>query len=157
VSCQGSNPTHVYNCNLGGLPDLNTGVQHVQDSIAGYLNHLLELGVAGVRIDAAKHISPEELSTILDKVTFAFEATCMWRCCSLQAPTVCRVAGLCVGLLHFRSTQGVVLECYSCADGSFVHLHGGTACLNFNCDNGWLIVAGEGPWRVRQPRDHLDG
>jgi glycosidase len=40
--------------------------------IAGYLNHLLDLGVAGVRIDAAKHINPAELRAILDKVSLPY-------------------------------------------------------------------------------------
>jgi glycosidase len=70
VKCQGSDPTHVYRCNLGGLPDLDTGCEHVQDTIAGFFSYLLDLGVAGVRIDAAKHINPAELSAILRKVSW---------------------------------------------------------------------------------------
>jgi alpha-amylase len=69
VNCQDSDPSHVYNCNMGGLPDLNTGSEHVQDTIAAFFNHLLDLGVAGVRIDAAKHINPAEMSSILSKVS----------------------------------------------------------------------------------------
>jgi alpha-amylase len=71
VKCRGNDPTHVYNCNVGGLPDLDTGSEYVQDKIAGYFNHLLDLGVAGVRIDAAKHIHPGELSAILRKVSLS--------------------------------------------------------------------------------------
>lgn len=63
-------PDRIYKCNLGGLPDLNTAASYVQDSIAGYFNHLVDLGVAGVRIDAAKHIDPADLKAILAKVRF---------------------------------------------------------------------------------------
>ena len=30
----------------------------VRDACAGYFNHLIEIGVAGIRIDAAKHMWP---------------------------------------------------------------------------------------------------
>lgn len=33
--------------------------------IAGYFNHLVDLGVAGFRVDASKHIWPEDLAAIL--------------------------------------------------------------------------------------------
>ena len=32
--------------------------QDVRDACAGYFNHLIEIGVAGIRIDAAKHMWP---------------------------------------------------------------------------------------------------
>lgn len=47
---------NVQNCELVGLADLNTGKDYVRGRIAGYLNDLLSLGVAGFRIDAVKHI-----------------------------------------------------------------------------------------------------
>src|SRR5207237_1920000 len=47
----------VINCQLVGLPDLNTGLPHVQQRIADYLTDLVSLGIDGFRIDAAKHIA----------------------------------------------------------------------------------------------------
>jgi alpha-amylase len=59
---------NVTNCDLPGLPDLDTSKAQVQNSIAAYMKDLLSLGVAGFRIDAAKHIKPEELAAIKAKV-----------------------------------------------------------------------------------------
>lgn len=55
-------------CQLGTLDDLDTGKPEVQAKIAGYLDDLLGLGVAGFRIDAAKHIHHDELHQILQQV-----------------------------------------------------------------------------------------
>lgn len=38
------NSIQVRNCDLSGLPDLNQGNEYVRDKIAGYLNHLTDLG-----------------------------------------------------------------------------------------------------------------
>ncbi len=54
----------LHNCDLLGMADLHTGKIGVQRRLADYLNDLLDLGVAGFRIDAAKHISPEDLHGI---------------------------------------------------------------------------------------------
>ncbi len=59
---------NVQDCELVGLADLNTGSASVQQKIADYLVGLARLGVAGFRIDAAKHIQPVELNGILTKV-----------------------------------------------------------------------------------------
>ena len=59
---------NVQDCELVGLADLNTGSASVQQKIADYLVGLAQLGVAGFRIDAAKHIQPVELDDILAKV-----------------------------------------------------------------------------------------
>jgi alpha-amylase len=59
---------NVQDCELLGLPDLNTGLASVRQKIAGYLITLARLGVAGFRIDAAKHIQQVELDDILDIV-----------------------------------------------------------------------------------------
>lgn len=37
------------NCELSGLKDLNQGLEHVRNMIVGYMNHLIDLGVAGFR------------------------------------------------------------------------------------------------------------
>lgn len=55
---------NVQDCELFGLPDLNTGMASVRQKIAGYLISLAELGVAGFRIDAAKHIQQVQLDSI---------------------------------------------------------------------------------------------
>lgn len=51
----------VRNCDLYNLPDLDHAKRNVLDKIIEYLNHLITLGVAGFRIDAAKHIWPNDL------------------------------------------------------------------------------------------------
>ncbi|GAB3992508.1 carbohydrate-binding module family 20 domain-containing protein [Glycomyces albus] len=63
-----TNRTEVQECHLVGLNDLDTGSSYVQGRIAGYLNDLMSLGVAGFRIDAAKHIDAGELGAILSQV-----------------------------------------------------------------------------------------
>jgi alpha-amylase len=54
-----NNPSDVRNCYLFGLTDLNGKLEYVRDKVAGYFNHLIEIGVAGIRIDAAKHMWPK--------------------------------------------------------------------------------------------------
>lgn len=56
----------VQNCELVNLADLDTGAGYVRGRIAGYLGDLLGLGVAGFRIDAAKHMPAGEIRAILD-------------------------------------------------------------------------------------------
>ena len=56
---------NVQDCELLGLADLDTGSSSVRQKIADYLITLARLGVAGFRIDAAKHIQPVELDEIL--------------------------------------------------------------------------------------------
>lgn len=59
---------NVQDCELLSLPDLNTGLTTVRQKIADYLIALARLGVAGYRIDAAKHIQQVELDDILARV-----------------------------------------------------------------------------------------
>ncbi len=59
---------NVQDCELLSLPDLNTGLPSVREKIADYLIALARLGVAGFRIDAAKHIQQVELDKILGMV-----------------------------------------------------------------------------------------
>lgn len=63
-----NNRENVTECDLPGLPDLDTSNPAVQARIAAYMNDLLSLGVAGFRIDAAKHIKPAELEAIKAQV-----------------------------------------------------------------------------------------
>ncbi|HEV8150748.1 MAG TPA: alpha-amylase family glycosyl hydrolase, partial [Gemmatimonadales bacterium] len=59
---------NVQDCELFSLPDLNTGLAAVRQKIADYLLMLARLGVAGFRIDAAKHIQQVELDDIFARV-----------------------------------------------------------------------------------------
>jgi alpha-amylase len=59
---------NVQDCELFSLPDLNTGSTTVRQTLADYLIMLADLGVAGYRIDAAKHIQQVELDDIIDRV-----------------------------------------------------------------------------------------
>lgn len=51
----------VRNCELVGLKDLDQSNSWVRDRIVDFLNHLVDLGVAGFRVDAAKHMWPSDL------------------------------------------------------------------------------------------------
>ncbi|NYD67366.1 fibronectin type III domain-containing protein [Agromyces atrinae] len=62
------NRQEVQECNLVNLSDLNTGSASVQEKIAGYLNKLVDLGAAGFRFDAVKHISKEDMWGIWNRV-----------------------------------------------------------------------------------------
>lgn len=64
-----SDRSNVQNCDLVGLPDLCTGCSYVQEQVSGYLNYMGSLGVAGYRVDAAKHMAANELGSMLSKVT----------------------------------------------------------------------------------------
>lgn len=57
----------VWYCDLYGMPDLKTGAEKSQNYVADYMKRLTAMGVAGFRIDAAKHIAPFELDEILAK------------------------------------------------------------------------------------------
>lgn len=63
-----SNRYEVQNCELVDLADLATESDSVRSRIADYLNHLLDLGVTGFRIDAAKHIPAADLVAIYAKL-----------------------------------------------------------------------------------------
>ena len=65
---------NVQDCELFGLPDLDTGSQLVRQKIAAYLIMLARLGVAGFRVDAAKHIQQVELDKILANVDSTMSA-----------------------------------------------------------------------------------
>ena len=52
---------------LNGLVDLNTERDYVQSRIADYLTSLMSIGFSGFRVDAAKHIAPDDIVGILSK------------------------------------------------------------------------------------------
>ncbi|CAH0545994.1 unnamed protein product [Brassicogethes aeneus] len=56
--------SNVRNCELVGLKDLDQSKDYVRQKIVEYLNHLVDLGVAGFRVDAAKHMWPADLAAI---------------------------------------------------------------------------------------------
>lgn len=58
----------VRNCDLVGLPDLNQTNSWVADRIVDFMNDLISLGVAGFRVDAAKHMWPADLSNIYGRL-----------------------------------------------------------------------------------------
>ena len=62
------NPGNVQDCELLGLADLDTGKVEVRTGLAEYLLDLMRVGVRGFRLDAAKHIQPVELDSILTLV-----------------------------------------------------------------------------------------
>jgi alpha-amylase len=63
-----NNRSQVQNCQLVGLPDLDTGAPYVQETIAGYLNDLIDIGVTGFRFDASKHMAVGDIQGVLSKV-----------------------------------------------------------------------------------------
>ncbi|MET9294803.1 carbohydrate-binding module family 20 domain-containing protein [Streptomyces sp. NPDC003077] len=71
------------NCEMGDLPDLDTGEEHVRKTTAGYLNDLLSLGVDGFRVDAAKHIPAGDLAAIKSRLT---DPGVPWRQETIGAP-----------------------------------------------------------------------
>lgn len=50
------------------MPDLNQANKHTRDRIVEFMNELLALGVAGFRIDAAKHMWPHDLWEIYSRL-----------------------------------------------------------------------------------------
>uniref|UniRef100_UPI00398F0C0F pancreatic alpha-amylase-like n=1 Tax=Pristiophorus japonicus TaxID=55135 RepID=UPI00398F0C0F len=58
----------VRNCRLVSLLDLALGKDYVRGKIAEYLNHLVDLGVAGFRVDAAKHMWPCDMAVIFSQL-----------------------------------------------------------------------------------------
>jgi len=55
----------VQTCELVNLADLDTSSPSVRATITAYLEDLLSLGVAGFRIDAAKHMAAEDVAAIV--------------------------------------------------------------------------------------------
>jgi len=65
---------NVQLCELSGLADLRTEDGAVRDRLADYLIALQIAGVAGFRIDAAKHMQPRDINAILATVNAAASA-----------------------------------------------------------------------------------
>ncbi|KAI1236631.1 hypothetical protein IHE44_0014884 [Lamprotornis superbus] len=58
----------VRDCRLVSLLDLALEKDYVRSTVAQYLNHLIDIGVAGFRLDAAKHMWPGDIRAFLDKL-----------------------------------------------------------------------------------------
>ncbi|GMT06711.1 hypothetical protein PENTCL1PPCAC_28885 [Pristionchus entomophagus] len=63
-----NNANNVRNCRLSGLLDLNHRSSYVRSMTTAYLASLINMGVAGFRLDASKHMYPEDLQAILEKL-----------------------------------------------------------------------------------------
>ncbi|XP_069700676.1 alpha-amylase-like [Periplaneta americana] len=60
--------SNVRNCELVGLHDLDQSSSYVRGKMVDYLNNLVDCGVAGFRVDAAKHMWPADLEYIYSQV-----------------------------------------------------------------------------------------
>ncbi|GAA1031968.1 carbohydrate-binding module family 20 domain-containing protein [Virgisporangium ochraceum] len=63
-----NNKAEVQDCELLNLADLDTGNAEVRRKIAKYMNSVIDLGVAGFRVDAAKHVQEAHLSDIISRL-----------------------------------------------------------------------------------------
>ena len=61
----------VWNYRLVGLLDLDTSKPHVQQTLGNYFAKLLKMGVSGFRVDAVKHIPPNDMKAIKKAVADA--------------------------------------------------------------------------------------
>lgn len=58
------NLSQIRNCELVGLRDIDQSKPHVRHILVNYMNKLIDYGVAGFRIDGAKHMNPNDLKVI---------------------------------------------------------------------------------------------
>jgi alpha-amylase len=63
-----NDPINVRNCRMLDMPDLNQGSEYVRGKIVEFLNRLIDLGVAGFRVDAVKHMWPGDLQVIFGRL-----------------------------------------------------------------------------------------
>ncbi|XP_032674906.1 alpha-amylase-like [Odontomachus brunneus] len=63
-----NDPVNVRNCDLVGLHDLNQTSEYVRKIIIDFMNEAIDMGIAGFRIDAAKHMWPNDLKAIYDNL-----------------------------------------------------------------------------------------
>jgi alpha-amylase len=54
-------PFEVRNCALNSSPDLNHERDNVKEKISEFLNRLIDMGVAGFRVNGCKHMWPHDL------------------------------------------------------------------------------------------------
>ena len=70
-----NNLRQVFNCELVGLADLDTGAARVRNKLAAYLNKLIGYGVSGFRVDAGKHVGQTDLDAIYRRLHRTKEGT----------------------------------------------------------------------------------
>ncbi|XP_076834577.1 amyAc_bac_euk_AmyA and Aamy_C domain-containing protein [Brachyhypopomus gauderio] len=58
----------IRDCRLVSLLDLALEKDYVRGKVAQYMNKLIDIGVAGFRMDACKHMWPADLSAVYDKL-----------------------------------------------------------------------------------------
>ncbi|KAA0711465.1 Alpha-amylase 1 [Triplophysa tibetana] len=58
----------VRDCRLVSLLDLALEKDYVREKVAEYLNKLIDIGVAGFRVDACKHMWPGDLSNVFGRL-----------------------------------------------------------------------------------------
>jgi len=58
----------VRDCRLVSLLDLALEKDYVRGKVAEYMNKLIDMGVAGFRVDACKHMWPGDLSNIYGRL-----------------------------------------------------------------------------------------
>lgn len=58
----------VRDCRLNGLLDLTQESDYVRGKLVDYMNKLIDMGVAGFRVDACKHMWPDALSAIFERL-----------------------------------------------------------------------------------------
>ncbi|OCT82943.1 pancreatic alpha-amylase [Xenopus laevis] len=63
-----NDPYEVRDCQLLGLLDLALQKDYVRGKIADYMNYLINIGVAGFRLDASKHMWPGDIKDILNRL-----------------------------------------------------------------------------------------
>ncbi|KAH9058949.1 glycoside hydrolase [Lactarius deliciosus] len=63
------NEAEVWTCQLNGLADLATDTDDVRQRLAAYTNDLISLGIDGLRLDASKHMNPNDIANILTRLT----------------------------------------------------------------------------------------
>lgn len=63
-----NDPIQVRNCALLSLTDLDQGQEYVRAHIAEFMNKLISYGIAGFRVDAAKHMWPEDMKEIFNRL-----------------------------------------------------------------------------------------
>jgi len=63
-----NNKAEIQDCELLGLADLNTADPEVRRKIAKYMNAVIDLGVAGFRVDAAKHVQEAHLADVISRL-----------------------------------------------------------------------------------------
>ncbi|XP_011866201.1 PREDICTED: alpha-amylase A-like [Vollenhovia emeryi] len=137
-----NNAAEVRDCELSGLHDLNQTKVHVQDKIVEYFNKVIDLGVAGFRIDAAKHMWPGDLKAIYERIKklspengYPQDAQCY------IYQEVIDLGGEAVSKLEYNKLAGVIEFRYGITLGNMFRKMDNLARLyNFGDENDWSLL-----------------